>query len=345
MKPVARVASALTLVSLLAAGGCHQSSPAATLSTVQQDTTAAQPASLAPGRPQVTTEGLPKTVDGRLVLAIVPATPDNTLQYEVAIGACMLKECPILISLLESGKVLDQTHARWASTTRQPMREDITLGWGVGDPAGPPDGMRAWMTGEEEDYVGTAVRGVALSPGMHGLLIDQRTGFEHLKRQHELFVHQNRRLQRAWSATEGAGPAWTSTATASAKDGREAVVFFEGFRYPLPDEADTLKVVWLQWDDARQMVVPQPGATSIDAAVIRGFETIGAARAAKIRVARLPRRLLGSPVNASGHEREGRLRARDAFPRSRTSAGLRGLCDGQETGNGPLDAELSGTHG
>lgn len=281
MRTAVRAAGAVALVNLLVAGGCQQSSPAATPGTVQQAPTAAQPAAVGAGRLQVATAGLPKTVDGRVVLAIVPATPDNTLQYEVAIGACMLKECPVLISLVEAGKVLDQTHTKWASTTRKPMREDITPGWGVGDPAGPPEGLRAWMTGEEEDYVGTAVRAVALSAGMYGLLIDQRSGFEHMKRSHALFVHQDRRLQRAWSAAEGAGPAWTSTAITAAKNGHEAVVFFEGLRYPLPDEADTLKPVWLQWDHARQTVVPQPAATAIDTSVIRGFETIGAARAAQ----------------------------------------------------------------
>ena len=280
VRTVARLASALALVSLLVTGGCQQSSPAATRSTVQA-TTAGQPAAAAAGRPQVTTAGFPKTVDGRVVLAIAPATPDNTLQYEVAIGGCMLKECPVFISLVDAGRVLDQTHTRWASTTRKPMREDITPGWGVGDAAGPPEGMRAWGTGEDEDYVGTAVRVVALSAGMYGLLIDQRSGFEHLKRHHELFVHNDRHLQRAWSAAERAGPAWTSTAIASTREGREAVVFFEGFRDPLPDQADTLKISWLQWDDASQALVPRPAAASIDASVIRGFETIGAARSAQ----------------------------------------------------------------
>jgi hypothetical protein len=95
MRAVARVASAVAFVNLLVAGGCGQSSPAGAPSTVRQATTAAQPASLAQDRPRVITEDMPKTVDGRLVLALVPATPDNTLQYEVAIGACMLKECPV----------------------------------------------------------------------------------------------------------------------------------------------------------------------------------------------------------------------------------------------------------
>jgi len=264
VRTITRLASGLALVNLLVACGCQQSSPAA-----------------APGRPQVTTAGLPKTVDGRVVVATAPATPDNTLQYEVAIGGCMLKECPVFISLVDAGRVLDQTHTRWASTTRKPMREDITPGWGVGDPAGPPEGMRAWGTGEDEDYVGTAVRVVALSAGMYGLLIDQRSGFEHLRRHHELFVHSDRHLQRAWSAAERAGPAWTSTAIASTREGREALVFFEGFRDPPPDQADTLKISWLQWDDASQALVPRPAAASIDASVIRGFETIGAARSAQ----------------------------------------------------------------
>lgn len=204
MRTAVRSAAAIALVNLLVAGGCQQSSPAATPSTSQQAAATTAPAALAP-QPRVTTEGLPKTVDGRVVVAIVPGTPDNTLQYEVSIGTCVQKECPVLISLLEAGKMLDQARAEWASTTRTPMREEVSLGWGVGDPAGPPEGITAWMTGEEEGYLGTAVRGVALSAGIHGLLIDQRSGFEHIKRHHELFVHQDRRLRRAWSAAEGAG--------------------------------------------------------------------------------------------------------------------------------------------
>jgi ribosome modulation factor len=227
----------------------------------------------------VITEGLPKTVDGRLVLAIAPATPDNTLQYEVSIGGCMLKECPIFVSLVEAGRVLDQTHTRWRGTSRQAMREDITAGWGVGDPGGAPQGMRAWATGLDEDYVGTAARVVALTGRMHGLLIDQRTGFPNTKRHHELFVHSDRRLQRAWSAGERAGTAWTSTAVAPAENGRERVVFFDGARESQSDRPDTLNIARLEWDDARQTVAPQPAA--IDASVIAGFQTVAAARAAQ----------------------------------------------------------------
>jgi hypothetical protein len=280
-----RVAYAGALVLVVAAAGCRQSPAPTTSRTEPSPPPAAQqvaPAAQPPARrAEVSIEGLPKTVDDRMVLAVAPATSDGKLHYEVSIGPCVEKACPVLISLLEAGKVLDRTHAKWASTTREPAPDEIRLGWGVGDPAGPPEGTTAWKTGEEEAYLGTAVRVVVLSPQTNGLLIDQRAGFEHVKRHHELFAHGDRRLQRVWSAGEGAGPAWTSTAIAPAGDGREAVVFFEGFRYPTSDEPDTLKSTRLQWNDASHGMAPQPAEPSIEASVIRGFKTVAAARQAK----------------------------------------------------------------
>jgi hypothetical protein len=208
-----------------------------------------------------------------LILATAPATPDGKRTYEVAIGECSGNECPMLVSLLEGEKVVDQSRTEWASTDREPRPDELEPGWGVGDLVGKPAAVTVWATGDEEKYLGTAIRVVSLADGVIGLLIDQRTGFEHIKRRHELFVVTDGKLVKAWQKGEGAGPVSSTTAIAKTDGGSEAVVYFEGFAHS-GNRPDTMKAVTIAWDGGRVVERQAP----VPAAAIGGFPTVQAAR-------------------------------------------------------------------
>jgi hypothetical protein len=262
---IAPAISAFSIALLLC--GCGQSPTASQQSPPKSAPTAAVPL-------QVSTEGLPKSVNGRLVLATAPATTDGKLTYEVAIGECVKNECPVLVSLLDGQKLLDQNRTEWASTTREPRPEKLEPGWGVGDLPDAGAGVPAWATGDEEKYVGTAVRVLSLANGVVGLLIDQRTGFEHIKRRHELFAAVNGKVVKVWQAGEGSGPVSTSTAIVKTDVGSEAVVFFEGFAYPSGGRPDTMTATTFAWEAGKIAERRSP----VSAAVIGGFATVQAAR-------------------------------------------------------------------
>jgi hypothetical protein len=199
----------------------------------------------------------------------------------VSIAPCVGNECPIAISLVEGSAIIDRTSAEWAASTREPVTEDVEHGWGAGDPAAAPADLVAWATGEEERYVGTAVRPVRLAPNLTGVLIDQRSGFEHVKRHHALFIANGRRIERVWDVGESAGPEWTSVAIVPASNGHDAIVLFRGFRYPASDRTDSLSATILSWNPAEGQLVERADDAQIHAAVIGGFPSVGATRQAK----------------------------------------------------------------
>lgn len=257
----------LWLILLLAAGGRGTSEQA----VIDQVMDAREPAK--------SVVAYPRTSDGRLILTRLPASTDASLVFEVAIGACVNQDCPVLISLSRGDTLLDQKRTEWSSRTTEPTQEELDPGWGAGDPVGPA-AVTAWSTGEEEGYLGTAVRPVLLSVDTHGLLIDQRTGFEHLKRRHELYVVLDNKLERVWEAAEGAGPAWTSTAIVPLKDDRQGILYFNGFLYPLHTTPDQLEISLLAWEPRDRKLKKQPQFT-VQAVVVAGYTSVAAAQRAR----------------------------------------------------------------
>jgi hypothetical protein len=126
-------------------------------------------------------------------------------------------------------------------------------------------------------------RDVALTGTERALLVTQQAGFEHLHRRNDLFVVSGGRLTRVWSAAEGAGPTWSSVAIVPRPGGAEALVLFEGFRHPDPNEPDTLSARALTWDAQQRAMVaraPVSAAAPVYAAVVGRFAKAQAARQA-----------------------------------------------------------------
>jgi hypothetical protein len=169
------------------------------------------------------------------------------LRWQAGLSPCSGNRCPITLWLVEGETVIDTKPLAWPANSPELRQEELEPGWGAGDPMGSAANVSAWVSGEEERYIGTVARPVKMG-NVTSILVDQLRGFEHLRRNHELFVVRNRRLDRVWQGEEGAGPAWSSTDIVTLPNGAEGVVYYSGFRYPSSAEPDRLEITLLHWD-------------------------------------------------------------------------------------------------
>jgi hypothetical protein len=187
-----------------------------------------------------------------LVLVPVPAaSADRLLQtfragqfvLDLAIAECRSSECPIEIRLRSEKRVIDRVTLPIAAGSQRATAEITDARWGA------DAGRNAWATGVESNYVSTAARRLWLAPRTPALLVSQRYGFEHLKRNHLLLVPRNGKLVAAWKAEEGAGPTWSATQIVGSHD-RQEIIYFNGFFDPTEDAVERLDVVRLNWNSA-----------------------------------------------------------------------------------------------
>jgi hypothetical protein len=145
---------------------------------------------------------------------ILGTFPVGTVSYELAIDRCPVKApadpsyppgCPFVIRLLEADKTLDRVRLYQppcGSATRTTV--DRVLG---ADPE-----ARAWSTTDEHCQIDIAARTVELAPGIIGLLVTQRAGYEYAYRSHVLYLAESGKLKSLWNHDEGElGQNWTTT--------------------------------------------------------------------------------------------------------------------------------------
>jgi hypothetical protein len=206
----------------------------------------------------------------RLMLYPVPAaSADRVLQtfkadgfvLDLAIAECRLSECPIEVRLRTHrqviGRVIDRVTLPNAASSQRATAETTDTLWGA------DASRKAWATGEENDSVSTAARLLRLAPRTTALLVSQRYGFEHLKRNHLLILPRAGKLVVAWEAGEGQGPTWSATTiVGSPGSDQQEVAYFHGFLEPEEDISERLDVIRLSWNGAaarvQQTALPAP---------------------------------------------------------------------------------------
>jgi hypothetical protein len=198
-----------------------------------------------------------------LTLVPVPAaSADRVLQtfhadrfvLDLAITKCRSSECSIQVRLRRANRVIDRVTLPNAVSSQHIRAETTDMLWGA------DAGRRAWATGEEADYVSTAARLLRIAPQTTALLVSQRSGFEHLKRNHLLLVPRAGKLVVAWEAGEGQGPTWSATQIIGSNPDRREIIYFNGFYDPDEDTAERLDAVRLSFDAAsarlREIALP-----------------------------------------------------------------------------------------
>jgi hypothetical protein len=198
-----------------------------------------------------------------LTLVPVPAaSADRVLQtfhadrfvLDLAITKCRSSECSIQVRLRRAKRVIDRVTLPNAVSSQHIRAETTDMLWGA------DAGRRAWATGEEANYVSTAARLLRIAPQTTALLVSQRSGFEHLKRNHLLLVPRAGKLVVAWEAGEGQGPTWSATQIIGSNPDRREIIYFNGFYDPDEDTAERLDAVRLSFDAAsarlREIALP-----------------------------------------------------------------------------------------
>jgi hypothetical protein len=187
-----------------------------------------------------------------LMLAPVPAaSADRILQsfragrliLDLTIAQCRSSECAIEVRLRRDKYVADRVALPVTAGSQRAEAETTDLLWGA------DRGGKAWATGVESDYVSTAARLLWLTSSAPALLVSQRYGFEHLKRNHLLLVPRAGKLVVAWQAEEGAGPTWSAAQIVGSPD-RQEIVYLHGFFEPEEDMTERLDAVRLSWNAA-----------------------------------------------------------------------------------------------
>ena len=200
---------------------------------------------------------------GLTFIPVPAASADRVLQtfhtdrfvLDLAIAKCRSSVCPIEVRLRRANRVIDRVALPNPAGSQRVRAETTDMLWDA------DAGRRAWATGEEADYVSTAARLLRLAPQTTALLVSQRSGFEHLKRNHLLLVPRAGKLVVAWEAGEGQGPTWSATQIIGSPD-RQQIIYFHGFYDFDEDTAQRLDAVRLSFDAAaerlRETALPTP---------------------------------------------------------------------------------------
>jgi hypothetical protein len=189
---------------------------------------------------------------GMMFFPVPAASADRILQtfhvnrfvLDLTIAKCRSSECSIQVRLRRANRVIDRVTLPNAVISQRVRAETTDALWGA------DAGRRAWASGEEADYVSTAARLLRIAPQTTALLVSQRSGFEHLKRNHLLLVPRAGKLVVAWEAGEGQGPTWSATQIIGSNPDRREIVYFHGFYDPDEDTAERLDAVRLSFDVA-----------------------------------------------------------------------------------------------
>lgn len=221
------------------------------------------------------------------VLAAIPAMSQG-LRYELSVGACARGECPILVHLVgEQGELDVQTLSLKAPSSHFHQRK-FQRGNGAGDPLAEDAEMITVSFGDGEDAVTLVARPIKLTASLNGIVIDERFGFEEIKRDHWAFAALDGKLRKVWSAEEGDGPTFSTTAVVNLPDGRQRLVYFSVFNSPDTHEPDKLSVKALVFDGGRRQFVAD--RTALIGFVWGPYESVSAAREVRsqLRTCRLP---------------------------------------------------------
>ncbi|GEN12080.1 hypothetical protein MFU01_71170 [Myxococcus fulvus] len=142
------------------------------------------------------------------------------------------------------------------------------------DVAKATEGGWDWGGGEESTSWNLRVRAVDLPGGPTALLVTHQGGFEHVHRQHALFVADETGARRAWEGSEGMGP---TSSSVELLDGR--LLFSRTLDVGGGEQADGWTLSELRWDAEREKVVEKPAEAW--AVILRTADSVSDARAAE----------------------------------------------------------------
>ncbi len=174
----------------------------------------------------------------------------GAFQYRVAVAPCVRGTCPVTVDLLKNGRRVDRKTLPQAAATGDFERQPIDPAW-TGWLSGKEPQLRVWNSGYENGYLGVLARPVRLGwPEMAhtGLLATQLSGFDHLHRDHVLYVIDRGRLKKAWSFSESGYP--MSSAVFPVMTGKDHFLLFrqEWSGFPQSDEEpDWQRIYLLSW--------------------------------------------------------------------------------------------------
>ena len=136
-----------------------------------------------------------------------------------------------------------------------------------------------WRSGDDEDETILSIRPFRLSHELTGILIDERQGFEHVKRWHALLAANGNKLVELWKGAEGAGPTYSTTAQVALPDGRQGLLFYSVFLNPDNTAPDKLRIEALTYESKTGKMIPYQA--ELNGLTVGPYDTVAAARQAR----------------------------------------------------------------
>lgn len=222
-----------------------------------------------------------------VMLATYPLAQSPGLSLRLTIAPCKKKSCNVFVQLVQGEKVISQLPLKWGANTRDHEQQQVgnDFGHGVGDPLDESTQWQSWIVGQsEENSVSVIVQPITLADGIEGLAVNQTGGFEHIKRNHAVYIVTNSKLLLAWEYTEGAGPHWSKMISPVNVNGSRELIILSGFRNPDNETADVLDIGYLSWNPKTGKVQKKSsGHTPLYYVVVYPFNDIPTAQTFKQR--------------------------------------------------------------
>lgn len=220
-------------------------------------------------------------LEAPFVFETVELSDGSGRQYAVVFAPCGEVACPFEVQLRDGPTVYDAVWLDECSVAQQPRLADVDSVLGVGDPLRPDGGIRLWYTGFEDSFVSLHARPIDLAPNRRGLLVHMIGGYEHIWRNHYLFVVRDDRLILAWSASEVAGVGLVAIHLADTDgNGYPEILYYQESQIDFGDYvSSSVRAGVYRWDDhagkMEGLTVAQ-AAVPIYAAVGAVFSTLEA---------------------------------------------------------------------
>ncbi len=220
-----------------------------------------------------------------VMLATYPLAQSPGLSLRLTIAPCKKKSCNVFVQLVQGEKVISQLPLKWDANTQDHEQQQVgnDFGYGVGDPLDESTQWQSWILGQsEENSVSVIVQPITLADGIEGLAVNQTGGFEHIKRNHAVYIVTNSKLLLAWEYTEGAGPHWSKMISPVNVNGSRELIILSGFRSADNETADVLDIGYLSWNPKTGKVQKKSsGHTPLYYVVVYPFNDIPTAQTFK----------------------------------------------------------------
>jgi hypothetical protein len=203
-----------------------------------------------------------------------PATESKVLETAPVKGGsiqlvaerCDSNGCNMVAKFVSTKGVASTVELPWDASDSMFTIEPTGGSWGAVDSLAPANVDVAWTSGDEDRYLGTAMRLVKLPGNTVGIIVDQRGGFDTIVHAHVLMTVQGTKLVEAKRWVSVGGPFWSAVSVVNGEVLHHEVMFASERGKP-----DQSTVTSYKWDPKRLTLTQQKRQAPISVLVLATY--------------------------------------------------------------------------